>query len=152
MKNKKCDNCKFCKREKEDSFLSAGDLPYYSYFCNKLNGYIEYYVFGHETVNAPDHCPELMELKKSKYKTWTSIGGMTTWEEIKEGEIYHLPPLNNKPRLDVQITFKSNYSCTGKIISKIPKNHSQFVTWYERDWQYKFLTKHKIIKFDKIKT
>lgn len=148
--SKKCDGCPFCRREKEEAFSSGASLPYYSYFCTKLNSFVEYYVFSYEKVTAPKNCPELVEKTVDITKSWKNIEGMTKWEEITEGEIYHLPPLNNKPRMDVEITFKSNYSCTAKILSPTPKYQSRLVTWYARDWEYKFLKKHKLIKLQKV--
>ena len=49
--------------------------------------------------------------------------------------------------MDVRVTFKSDYSCTVRVLNDIPNlNSSRLITWYPRDWEYKFLTQHRLIK------
>lgn len=146
MAKKTCNGCPFCRVELEEGFSDASGLTYYSYFCEKLKGFIDYYVLASEEVDAPENCPEKNKIKKQK-EEWLKLPTLTLWDEIKEGEIYHLPPLNGKPRMDVRVTFKSDYSCTVRVLNDIPNlNSSRLITWYPRDWEYKFLTQHRLIK------
>ena len=146
MVKKTCNNCPFCRVDLEDEFSEASGLTYYSYFCNKLNGFTEYYVMSGETVDAPENCPDKNK-PKDKKEDWLKLPSFTLWDEIKEGEIYHLPPLNGKPRMDVKVTFKSEYSCSVRVLNDIPNlNSSRLITWYPRDWEYKFLTQHRLIE------
>jgi len=67
---------------------------------------------------------------------WLGMGGITSWSEIKIGELYHLPPTLKKNRMDIRI--KTKY-CSSIEAINIKTNERLWL--YKQDEEYKFLSK-----------
>ena len=66
---------------------------------------------------------------------WLAIGGITSWDDIKIGEKYHLPPTFKKNRIDFEV--KQKYINSIQCVNL--KTNEQL--WlYKNDEEYKFLS------------
>jgi hypothetical protein len=68
-----------------------------------------------------------------------------SWDEIEANQIYHIPSILGDKRRDILITWKGEYSCTFKDLSK---NYSSVETFYPSTLMSRFLTKHKVKKVE----
>ena len=69
------------------------------------------------------------------------------WEDIKEGHVYHIPPLYpGDKRKDVYVTYKSSTSVSYKVLGA--KNTYAINTLYPSSVEVNFLVPHKIMNFE----
>lgn len=144
-KSEFCDTCPHCRKVYEEYFSKLYESDSYSYFCGQLNTYIDYYLSEGENVIVPNNCPLKNDDNDNKYLDMLKhIPNRMTWNMIQKGEKYHLPPLNGNDRMDVEVTYKTEYSCTVKLL-KGTSTHplGKLITWYPQNWEYKFLVKNK---------
>lgn len=81
---------------------------------------------------------ERIREEKRRKDIWLGMSGITSWEEIKMGHVYHMPPTLKKNRMDIKIRTKYQSSIEATNI----KNNERL--WlYKIDEEYKFLTEIK---------
>lgn len=68
------------------------------------------------------------------------VNPMMNWEDIKEGEVYHLPPLVYNKRMDFTVVEKRENSLK---IKKAGDNYCQ--TLFKTDITSRFITKKQLI-------
>ncbi len=149
-----CNNCKFanCHVIKSEIYDERKN-----WYCahGKTKVLIDLTTEKDELISAPSWCP--INVSKPKIEKTYSVGEMremlksvksiTTWEDLKVNEIYHLPPLiSGDKRKDILITSKSQYSLSYKVLNE--KTNYQINTYYPSSIEVKFLVPHKIMKFE----
>lgn len=147
----------YCRHPDGAVAKAKSDLDFDTYPMIQCSRYTDY------AVTQPDWCPmkrNLFNLKsetmpqEKKKKTYTElcdqyrkIQPLIPWEEFKEGEIYHLPPIHGK-RLDFIITRKNDFYLFGRVIEDNGKSIGMCKYFYKSDNERKFLTKHRIKYLD----
>lgn len=149
-----CNNCKFanCHVIKSEIYNERKN-----WYCahGKSKVLIDLTTEKDELITPPSWCP--INTNKLKIdKTYTisemremikSVKSITTWDDLKVNEIYHLPPLiDGDKRKDILITSKSQYSLSYKVLNE--KTSHQINTYYPSSIEVKFLVPHKIMKFE----
>jgi len=66
---------------------------------------------------------------------WLSAPGLTSWNDLKVGNVYHLPPSLKKNRMDIKI--KQKY--VGSILAVNIKTNDN-IWFYKDDEEYKFMS------------
>lgn len=158
MENKECNHCcnscgYLVKRKN-----NYGDANYSNLYCDKHNciRLIELSVKDGSIVNTPDWCPII---KNEKIITKISEGKPLTieekkaclmkhqpfvaWDDIQPQHIYHIPPLLGEKRKDILVTWKGQYSCTFKDLTK---NYNAIETIYPSTFMSRFFVEHKLKK------
>lgn len=147
-----CNKCGYLVRRKSN-YGSANSSNTY---CDKTDSIrlIELSVNDDEDITTPDWCP-LIEEETIKQKINNGIKlshgekkailmqhtPIISWDEIEANQIYHIPPLLGEKRKDILVTWKGEYSCTCKDLTK---NYNAFETFYPSTLMSRFLTKHKV--------
>ena len=67
----------------------------------------------------------------------------SSWADIKVGETYHLPPINEKPRRTFTVLDKSAYWVRVKYKDSIKEDNTTFHYIYSYDIDSKFITEIK---------
>ena len=75
-------------------------------------------------------------MKTDRARKLIPIKGLTKWEEIKVGAIYHMPPLTYNKRMDILIVYKNRDFLLYKDINE---SFSTSYTLYKNDVKSKFL-------------
>lgn len=147
-----CNKCGYLVRRKSNYGSDNSSNTY----CDKTDSIrlIELSINDDEDIKTPDWCP-LIEEKTIKQKINDGIKlsygekkailmqhtPIIPWDEIEANQIYHIPPLLGEGRKDILVTWKGEYSCTCKDLTK---NYSAFETFYPSTLMSRFLTKHKV--------
>ena len=66
---------------------------------------------------------------------WKAINGLCSWDDIKVGCDYHLPPTPEKERADIHVTTKYMTSFSGHVIGTEKR-----MWFYKGDEDYKFMS------------
>lgn len=147
-----CNKCGFLVRRKSN----YGPANSSNTYCDKTDSIklIELSINDDDDIKTPDWCPLIEEetvRRKIKDGIKLSYGEkkailmrhapLIAWDEIEANQIYHVPPLLGEKRKDILVTWKGEYSCTCKDLSK---NYSAFETFYPSTLMSRFLTKHKV--------
>jgi hypothetical protein len=114
IKKKTCNTCEFLKK----LTLKNGKT---AFLCNKYSSLLypskkKVVVYDKpegDDIDTPLWCPLIDKTKLSypdKEKLWRTIKPLTTIDDIKEGNFYHIPPINGLSRKDVYIIKKFPYS------------------------------------------
>lgn len=158
IKPKTCNVCQFS----QNTMVSRNSLRHYNNWdcmCNGVKRLLDISVPSDKNITIPNWCPmgynrneNGEEFKKSytpltyseKRSVFDNIEPLMKWEDIKEKEIYHIPPLPTETRKDILIMSKTDFSCTYKVLSATPNAYSTVYTMYKSSLAYKFLTKHKV--------
>lgn len=103
------------------------------------------YVDEDEKVPVPSWCPMKYSDDYYKHKTITEIREyiskikpLVKWEDIKVGEIYHIPPIGNQKRTDIFIISHSEYMIRFKELTDIETGTGYERTMYKvsfDDWR-----------------
>lgn len=142
-------------------------------YTTTKNKNIKYFVKNGDLVPTPAWCPLKKESGKysafatkskeddykpkestyvspylEKLKIWNSLPHMSNWDSIEVNELYHVPPVNGEPRMDIIITHKSEYNIGYKTITKDNKALTTYASFYKSSPQVNFLVKHKLIKVE----
>ena len=154
---KYCNACEHCHRVKIESEL-------YQDRCNFVCKYyaqsqlVEMVTQKGTLVKKPAWCPLDSQYKKvsqePKKKTayeikeaLKNVKSITTWDDIKVNQIYHLPPLvEGDKRKDILITAKSPCYMSYKVLGG--SNSYSVNSFYPSSLEVKFLVPHKIMKFE----
>jgi hypothetical protein len=151
-----CNKCEFLLKRK----TNYGSNTSSNVYCD-INGIlklIEFSIKNDSDIKSPIWCPIKEETditekinngeplteneKKAILFRHTPI---IKWEEIEANQIYHIPSILGDKRRDILITWKGEYSCTFKDLSK---NYSSVETFYPSTLMSRFLTKHKVKKVE----
>ena len=147
-----CNNCGFLLRRKSN----YGGADSSNIYCDKdsTSKLIELSVKDGEIIKSPHWCPIMEEkgvMDKIKNNIPLTNGEKRTllmrhkpvisWDDIKQDEIYHIPPLLGEKRKDVLVTWKGKYSLTMKDLTK---SYHSVETIYPSTLTSRFLIKHKI--------
>lgn len=156
MENKECvhccNKCGFLLKRK----TNYGSANCSNVYCDRDNAtkLIELSVNDDELIKSPDWCPFVEEAAiKQKIKEGhnLTIGEKRAllmkhkpfipWDEITPNTIYHIPPLLGEKRKDILVTWKGEYSCTFKDLTK---NYNAIETIYPSTLMSRFIIKHKL--------
>lgn len=153
--NNKRETCNGCPFEYKLR-ISTWSKCYHNHYCknNTTNTIklIDLSVEDGKDVKTPSWCPinqgikdqEFMGTTLQKKKSWTDIKPQMAFSEIKEGEVYHIPPYDNHARMDILITRKSEYSASYKILNEGKDTSYAINTLYPNTTIMRVITKHKI--------
>ena len=119
---------------------------------------IEFRIPKGQDVKMPHWCPieeaNKIQVKIDKGEKLTNGEKKTmlmrhtpliSWEDIKVNDVYHIPPLLGQDRKDVLVTWKGEYSCTFKNLSK---GKNTIETIYPSTVESRFFVKHKLKKIE----
>ena len=157
MGERKCNNCKFLTCRKSNYTVYGEDNAY----C-EFDKTIRLIKLGTNKdkidLDAPDWCPVAEEetlrqkivngdklTEGEKRKLLMKMEPKTPWDEIQKDEIYHIPPLFGEKRRDVLITWKGEYSCSMRDLTK---SYAATETIYPSTLTSRFLIKHKLKKVE----
>jgi len=73
--------------------------------------------------------------ERIKREKWLSLPGITSWDDIKIGKTYHMPPMLKKGRMDLHIENKYAQSIMAFI-----KGTNKRVWLYKQDEEYKYMS------------
>jgi hypothetical protein len=151
-----CNKCGFLLKRK----TNYGSTKSSNVYCDKndILKLIELSINDDEDIKTPLWCPLKAEAdvaEKIKNGTPLTEGEkkaillrhtpIISWDEIEANQIYHIPAILGDKRKDILITWKGEYSCTFKDLSK---NYSAVETFYPSTLMSRFLTKHKVKKVE----
>lgn len=71
------------------------------------------------------------------------ITPLCVWEKIYVGEVYHVPPVMNLPRMDILIISKNDYCLKYKRVDK-PNESNIIETMYKACVSLPFMVKPKL--------
>ncbi len=155
------------------------ESQYYNYYCGKETNpyaqgmsqqrFIEVSYIPNKVISSPCWCPLKIKAEKERFangeggnivpfsqlgyserhQRWMMKTPLIKWEDIKEDEIYHIPPMMGEKRKDVVIVFKTAYSAAYKEIG--PGASAVQTTFYPSTMFSKFLTKNKLKEIKLIK-
>ena len=158
-KNNICNDCKYLEKELE--YYGTDCLPYnyYTFYCtNTRSNYrkpIEYYVEDGELIPCPKWClmkndnhRHCFDVVKEKALDIKPVDFKCVWDDIKVGEIYHLPPFNKQKRRQLKVTYSNTYCATFEVLNA-GLNDTKYITVYHTDALAKLLVKPRDIKFFK---
>lgn len=163
----KCTNCKDCHYafaalSDDNDDLAFIENDYEDWYCNHPSLHSQKFILDfvsrqyEPTITPPDWCPHLkkeVKMKKTyheRHQILKNHDGNITWEDIKVGKIYHLPPVGNEERCDLLVISKSDFSMTCKKLDIKNPNLSVIKTFYKTiDYCYKFLSEHKLYDLEK---
>ena len=149
-----CNSCGFLLKRK----TNYSDHNYNNVYCEKdeRTKLIELSIKEGEDIKTPYWCPLLENAKieeKIKEGQTLTMGEKRTilmqhkpfiaWDDIKVQQIYHIPPLLGEKRKDILVTWKGDYSCTFKDLSK---NYNAIETIYPSTLMSRFFVEHKLKK------
>ena len=93
-------------------------------------------------------CSNNSQTKHKEMKNWHTINnrfGLVHFEDIKEGDIYHIPPhANHEKREDIIITYKGEFSASYKVITDSKMSYTVNTLW-PNTLLIKMLRKHRIM-------
>ncbi len=151
--NNNCNNCIHLARRE-----AVTSKEFENVYCTKEKTIklIEYRIKKDGDVKKPFWCP-VEEIKKVKVKIEngekltngekkTMLMNHTpfiAWEDIEQDQIYHIPSLLGEKRKDVLVTWKGEYSCTFKNLTK---GNNATETIYPSTLESRFFVKHKLKK------
>ena len=156
VNNNICNGCKYLEKELEYYGMDTLPFDYYTFYCNNTRSNyrkaIEYYVEEGELVPRPKWC----QLQNGKTQTCFDVvrnkdfnfkpnNYLCKWDDIKVGQLYHLPPINKQKRKNLKVTYANNYCATFEIINPCI-NDNKFITIYYTDSIAKFLVKIRDVK------
>lgn len=75
---------------------------------------------------------------KRKKEIWMGMSGITSWDEIKVGSKYHMPPALKRGRMDIEVMTKY---CGSMEAMNLRTNEKVWL--YRQDEEYKFLSELK---------
>ena len=155
-----CNNCEHFLREERGNKMSCTTRctartprPGGAFRVVKLN------VFPDEKVSKPFWCPKIKNdignsilsdnrfgfgaytnkaSEEDKSEKWMAISGITSWDDIKVGSTYHMPPMYKRGRMNIYVMTKYCGSLMGENI-----NTGEKVWLYKSDDDFKFLSKIK---------
>ena len=144
-----CNGCPFV----EIRPLNKHNL-YTNWFCayHKMRGktqnikLIDFKVENGRFVETPSFCPkgEYKRMKASeREKLWKAIKPLTNFEDIEEGYVYHIPPVNGQSRKDIVVVRKYLRTFEYKLYNS-QDNASYYI--YDDDIVFKFMSKIKKIE------
>lgn len=113
--------------------------PYWCPFKGKM---VKTAIGEATTVTEPKPFKDLPYMERRE--KWLKVKVLSTWETIKENEIYHIPPINGEERKDILVTYKSSYSLSYRNLNK---PNSLVETMYPSSLNVNFFVKHKIKEF-----
>ena len=154
---KYCNACEHCHRVKVESELYQDRCNFVCKFYAQSQ-LVEMVTQKGTLVKKPSWCPLDSQYKKvsqePKKKTayeikeaLKNVKSITTWDDIKVNQIYHLPPLvEGDKRKDILITAKSQYYMSYKVLGGA--NSYSVNSFYPSSLEVKFLVPHKIMKFE----
>ena len=154
---RKCDGCKHLVCRKSNYSVYGSDNAYCEY--EKTIRLITLNADKNkDKIETPDWCPILEEEKLrqkivngekltdgEKRKLLMRLKPSVKWDDIQKDEIYHIPPVLGEKRRDVIITWKGEYSCSLRDLSK---TYVATETIYPSSLISRFLIKHKIKKVE----
>lgn len=76
--------------------------------------------------------------ERLKREKWLSLPGITSWNDIKPGRTYHMPPMLKKGRMDLYIV---NKYCDSLMAYK--KGTNDRVWLYKQEEEYKYMSEIK---------
>lgn len=123
---------------------------YYNWFCayNKKQNdgelkLIDFKVKLGSFVEKPSFCKkdEAKDKERERLKKWKSIKGKTSFNEIEEGCVYHVPPVNGEKRFDILIVRKYPRTFEYRIYNS---DDSRLYYMYDDELAIKFMTKIKV--------
>lgn len=94
-------------------------------------------------VPSPSFCPKEKKRNltpKEREKLWKSIKPLNKFEDVEEGCIYHIPPVNGKPRKDIIVIRKYIKTFEYKLYGS--KDTSSYYM-YDDDISVNFMAKIK---------
>lgn len=157
---KSCNKCQYS----QCSVISHGSTKSYNnWHCNYGGNkrLLDMSVPSDKDVEIPTFCPLNLSSKSNNYtKTFSNltytqkremfenITPLMNWDDIKEKEVYHVPPLPSETRKDILIISKNDYSCTYRVLNSTYSN--TILTMYKTSMMYKFMSKHKLKKVEVI--
>lgn len=158
-------NCNLCQHSKCQKASTTTYEVYNNWYCKygNIDRVLNYGVPSSTLISTPTWCPlkaiscfggTQTEVKSKltysdKYDLFKNMKSTIEWEDIKENEIYHVPPLADGKRRDIMVIKKSQYSFTYRELSKDPKSSTSAIyTLYHTSVMAKFLVKHKIKEFE----
>ena len=147
-KTKYCNGCPYV----EIRPLNKHNL-YSNWFCayHKLQGgtnnitLINFKVENGKFVETPSFCPKSKQKNLSPYerlKLWKKITPLTKFEDIEEGYLYHIPPINGQLRKDIVVVKKFLHTFEYKLYNSMDKS-SYYI--YSDDVAVNFMSKVKKI-------
>lgn len=102
------DECRTCKH----CIKSIINNEYYNMECAKgtvnFTGTVRIasYVKDNELIPLPTFC----QLKQTPYQMWQAIKPQISWDEIKPGDVFHIPPYNGMKRSTITVVGKCGVS------------------------------------------
>lgn len=149
-----CNTCPFSKKIEIDQ--TSRRTIYHNWYCMKdtvpnSRRTIGTVIIANTMVNSPSWCPykttnqDRQTMSNNSYierrDLWNTITPLIQWDDIKIGEVYHVPPVMGDERMDIVIISKNNYNVTYRRLDK----DSTFTTaFYPGTVMSRFLVKHKI--------
>ena len=152
-----CNNCEHLEVELENfSAYEYGGEDYYTFYCRNTNSKykkaIDYYVTIDELIPSPAWCAlknkdntDPRNIIKNNQFNFKNIGTLCNWDNIKEGDVYHLPPNPHLGRCNLQATYCNNYCATFKVLIDKNNVNTRYITIYKTDISAKLLIKRKTI-------
>ena len=165
--NKSCKTCKYAEQEIITENLKDN---YSNWLCthDKKKSVISLSVLDSKPLNPPVWCPlhgltslgksdttKVQEKKKlnnfEKREILEKMKPMIEWDDIKEHEVYHIPPLLYDDRKDIIVLTKNDMYLTYRTLSKeLDKSSNITNRLYKNMLTSRFLTQHKVQKIQVI--
>ena len=171
MAEVKCNNCRICAHVNITDSM-ANSYEYYNQkwedvSCNHpkfkdIGGKsIEFYADENDDIEIPKWCPLKSESATTTrvHKTYAErqaafkkVKPTTEWDDIEEGEFYHIPPILNEKRADWFVIAKDTHSIRIKEITNLANCYGYVrYIWKSSSDAWKFMAKHKMKDMDEIK-
>lgn len=160
MDNRIPKNCNTCQYAKPTLVQKGTFNNFNNWHCtyNGTHRLIDISVSTSKDVEIPKDCPCKFNEKNQvgnniytplsyseKRNIFESIKPLMSWDDIKEKEVYHVPPLPSETRKDIYIISKNDFSCTYRVLSSsISTSNGTILTMYKTSLMHKFLVKHKL--------
>lgn len=175
-----CDNCRVCKYAKiinsfDDSYNGCYGFDWENISCAhpSYDGkfyIVDEYVESCDNVTPPAWCPcrknerssketsTTVTTPKKQYKTMSQLSDVcrnltpiTSWDDLKVGEIYHCPPIGNNKRGEFFIIEKNQHMIRVKKITSIETCTGYKETIFkDSEHIWKFFSKNKLIDLSQL--
>ena len=144
-----CNGCKFCKQILKNSGF------YYDTYCTYGKNYddpvselklLQSWSYKDSKVIKPIYCPNnKRKTPPVNYTQWKLIKPTMEWDNIKVGQVYHVPPVNGEKRMDVMVITKSQYMINVRVL-KGPSVGST-ISFYPESLRTRFFIENKIVQY-----
>ena len=157
--------CNKCPNLMRRSSYAIGGKERENVYCDhfQTSRMIELSLAVNQDIKQPDWCPIKQEINlKKKINDGIKLTDgekrallmertpITCWDDIKFDTVYHIPPLLGEKRKDIVVTYKGQYSCTYRVLSKNASSGT-IDTFYPSSLMSRFLIPHKFASVKQIK-